>query len=76
MHQLRRFWRGAAVSILHPSPAGHPLDDIARAIYRRAIYEDRCGELFECLLSEGSATIDGKTGQLVLLSGDQVGGLA
>lgn len=43
----------------------HPM---ATAIFRKALADDRCGEVMECLFDGGSVTIDIVTGELVLVS--------
>ena len=41
---------------------------MGRAVFLRAIAEDRCGELLDCLFDGGSASIDARTGELVLVA--------
>lgn len=50
----------------------HPMDTTARRIFQAAMDEDKCGELMNCLLSNGAATVDAKTKKLVLISEEQV----
>ena len=45
---------------------------LARAIFQAAINEERCAELMDCLFDNGSATVDAKTGKLVLASEDML----
>lgn len=45
------------------------LDMMARLIFEAALAGDRCGELLECLLEGGSATVD-PDGQLILVDAD------
>ena len=54
----------------------HPLDVIAHKVFERARIEKREGELFECLLEGGGATVDFQTGQLVLVSATQLSRLS
>ena len=50
-------------------------ESVARAIFRAAIAEARCGELLDCLFGGGSATVDAGTGKLMLLPQAQIRGL-
>lgn len=54
--------------------SGHPLDDIAGALFSIAIDTGRAGELLQCLFDGGSATID-PDGRLVLASADDLGSM-
>lgn len=45
---------------------------MARAILQQAITEGRAAEFIECLFDGGSATVDAKTGKLVLASADML----
>jgi hypothetical protein len=45
---------------------------IARRIFLAAIAEHRCGELLDALLEGGSATVDAITGQLVIVTDEQL----
>lgn len=46
------------------------MDRMAGALFVAANRECRCGELFDCLTSGGSATLDRTTGRLVLVTRD------
>ena len=48
------------------------LNKMARLIFQAAIDEDKCGELFECLIEGGSATVDVRTRKLVLFTKEQL----
>lgn len=48
------------------------INALARQLFATAINEDRCGELLMCLFEGGSATVDHKTGQLVLATAEQL----
>lgn len=48
---------------------------VARRILGAAIAEDRCAELLNCLFDGGSATVDAATGNLVLVTADQLAAL-
>lgn len=47
-------------------------DQLARGLFGAAKREDREGELLQCLFDGGSATIDAKTGKLVMANRDQL----
>jgi len=49
---------------------------MARRILLAAIDENRCAELMDCLFDGGSATVDARTGKLVLISGGALRRLA
>ncbi len=48
---------------------------LANRIFIQAISESRAQDLLDCLLHGGSCTVDAITGQLVLISAEQVEGL-
>ena len=48
----------------------------AQRILAQALLENRAAEFMECLFEGGSATIDGRTGRLVLVNGVMLQGLA
>lgn len=50
------------------------IDDerVATAIFLTAIRDGQAAELLTCLFSGGSATVDSKTGKLVMLSSEQL----
>jgi hypothetical protein len=50
----------------------HPLDNIAHALFTRAIQTGRPGELLEHLFDGDSATIDATTSDIVYLPADEL----
>lgn len=48
------------------------IDAMATHIFRAAIAEERCGELFNALISGGSATVDAITHKLVIVTENQL----
>lgn len=51
-------------------------ETVARAIFQQAINEQRCAELLECLFEDGTATVDAKTGNLVVIPAEAMKPLA
>jgi hypothetical protein len=49
---------------------------MAEAICTRALVEGRCAELLEVIFAGGSATVDAATGNLVLVSAEQLRAMA
>ena len=54
----------------------HPLDAVARDIFRRAEQFSKWGEVLECLMGGGSVTVDRITGELVLIDGRTIAEVA
>jgi hypothetical protein len=50
-------------------------ENFAAEILRCAIESERAAELLDCLFDGGSCTLDTKTGELVLVSADQLSGI-
>lgn len=50
-------------------------EEAARAIFEAAIAEHRCDELLTALFDGGSATVDRRTGELVVINGAQLRGM-
>lgn len=48
-----------------------PLEPMARRILTQALREERSADLLRCLWEGGSATVDAKTGLLVLATAEQ-----
>ena len=47
-------------------------EQFARAVFERAIQQQRAAELFETLMDGGSATIDYVTGELTIVTGPEL----
>lgn len=49
------------------------LDAVARRVFTLALRDNRCGELLSHLFDGGGVTIDGTTGEMILLPADRYG---
>lgn len=50
-------------------------DRVVREMFARALLDNRCTELLECVAAGGSATIDARSGELVLITAEQLASL-
>lgn len=50
----------------------HDLDALATNLFTIALRSGRAGELLACLFDGGDATVDAKTGELVMVDGGQL----
>jgi hypothetical protein len=63
----------------HPEadkPSGYVSEELARAIFARAMLDGRCAELLDHLFDGGGVTLDASSGDLVLVSDDFLSQLA
>jgi len=51
-------------------PNRYDMDRLARRLFMTAIRDGQEGELLQCLFDGGSATIDARTGKLVMVTED------
>jgi hypothetical protein len=48
------------------------LDSMATKLFTAALAENRCGELYQCLIEGGAATVDASTGKLVMITKNEL----